>query len=109
MELAKKRCVPCEGGATPLPRGEAEALLAQLPDWELSPDGARITRRFSFADFAGAVAFANRVAAVAEQEGHHPDLHVSWGKVVVELSTHALGGLSENDFILAAKIDELVV
>jgi 4a-hydroxytetrahydrobiopterin dehydratase len=109
MDLSKKRCVPCEGSAVPLFKKEADALLTQLSGWTLAEDGKSISKSYRCKDFAGAVAFVNKITPVAEAEGHHPDLSVSWGRVGVELSTHAIGGLSENDFILAAKIDELVV
>ena len=108
MDLAGKKCVPCEGGAAAL----SGATLARYrenidPAWKLSDDETYIRRVFTFADFAGAMACANQIAGIAESEGHHPDLAVSWGKVAVTLSTHAISGLSENDFILAAKIDHL--
>ncbi len=104
-ELAQKKCVACEGGTAPLNRAEAEILLKQLKEWRLSGDSRWISKEFKFQDFAGAMAFTNAVAEIAESEGHHPDLQISWGKVVIELTTHAIKGLSENDFILAAKID----
>jgi 4a-hydroxytetrahydrobiopterin dehydratase len=107
MTLAEKKCVPCEGDAIPLARDEAGKLIAQLKDWQLWPDGKTIAKSFAFKNFADAFAFASRVAAIAEEEGHHPDLLISWGRVEIELSTHAIGGLSENDFILAAKIDAI--
>lgn len=91
----------------PLFRQKAEAFLKEVSGWELSQNGKHITKSFTFKNFKEALIFADRVGDVAEQEGHHPDLLVSWGKVVVTLSTHAIGGLSENDFILAAKIDAL--
>ena len=108
-ELSKKKCIPCEVGGPALTRVEAEVLLAQVPEWQLDADATHIERAFSFPDFKSALAFADRIGEVAEEEGHHPDLSVSWGKVTVELSTHSVNGLSENDFILAAKIDELNV
>ncbi len=87
---------------------QAEPLLKQLdPAWMLVDQAHLLVREFRFKDFAEALAFANKVGAVAEEEGHHPDLSISWGSVSVELSTHAVGGLTENDFILAAKIDEI--
>ena len=107
MSLRDRRCVPCEGGVMPLFRQKAEAFLKEISGWELSQNAKKITKPFAFKNFKDALAFANRVGDIAEAEGHHPDLHVAWGKVVVELSTHAIGGLSENDFILAAKIDSL--
>lgn len=107
-ELRKKKCVPCEGGVPPLTPAQAEGLMVELNDDWMLVDGAHLlVREFRFKDFADAMAFANKIAVVAEEEGHHPDLSIGWGSVGVELSTHAIGGLSENDFILAAKIDAL--
>lgn len=106
-DLTTKRCVPCEVGGPPLTRHEAEVLLQQVPDWALGEDGKKISRTFTFKDFAEALHFTDRVGAIAETEGHHPDIHLSWGKVTIELYTHAVGGLSENDFIVAAKIDRI--
>ena len=107
MDLAKKRCVPCEAGVPPLTKEEAEKLLQQVKSWHLSADAKHISKEFKFENFLEAMAFANKITAVAEQEGHHPDLSIGWGRVGIELSTHAIGGLSENDFILAAKIDKI--
>lgn len=107
MYLAQKKCVACEGGAAPLNNVEANVLLKQIRGWILSPDGKKISKQFKFKNFTEAMEFANKITPTAEAEGHHPDLFVSWGKVVVELTTHAISGLSENDFIIAAKIDEL--
>ena len=107
-ELAKQKCVPCEGGTAPLSEGDAKAFLSRMPSWNLNSDSKKISKQFVFKDFAEALAFANKIGAIAEEEGHHPDLAVSWGKVGVELSTHAIGGLSQNDFILGAKIDKLL-
>lgn len=106
--LLQKKCIACEGGAFALSRTEAEVLLRQVSGWKLSDDAKRISREFPFPDFKSALDFVNRVGAIAEEEGHHPDIFLSWGKVRVELWTHAVGGLSENDFILAAKIDPLL-
>lgn len=109
-ELKEKKCVPCEGGVPPVPREHAERLLADLPGWTLSDDGVRIRREWVAKNFRAAVAFVNRVAELAEDEGHHPDLHlVAYRNVAIELWTHAIGGLSENDFITAAKINELPI
>ena len=114
--LASKKCVPCEGGTLPLDRGKAEDFLEELSaprlprdltSWTLTRQGKGIAKEYRFKNFAEALAFANKIGVVAEAEGHHPDLTVSWGKVGVSLSTHSIGGLSENDFILAAKIDAL--
>jgi 4a-hydroxytetrahydrobiopterin dehydratase len=106
-ELAKKKCVPCEGNVPPLTKAEAEDLLKELNDWSLIDDAHLLARSFRFKDFAHTMKFVNKVAAIAEEEGHHPDLTVSYDTVTIELMTHAIGGLSENDFIVAAKIDEL--
>ncbi|MBI4087985.1 4a-hydroxytetrahydrobiopterin dehydratase [Candidatus Kaiserbacteria bacterium] len=107
MELAQKKCVACESTQAPFSREAAGALLKQLTGWTLSGDARWLSKEFRFEDFAGAMKFANAVANVAESEGHHPDLQLSWGKAVVELTTHNIKGLSENDFILAAKIDTI--
>jgi len=106
-DLAQKKCVACEGFETPFVREEAVVLLKQVKNWKLADDAKSISKEFTFKNFADALSFANKVGAIAEDEGHHPDLAVSWGKVGVFLTTHAIKGLSENDFILAAKIDEL--
>jgi 4a-hydroxytetrahydrobiopterin dehydratase len=104
--LTSKHCVPCEGGIPALSDEEVAPLLAQLDGWVVV-GGKRLAKTYRFPDFAKALAFVNQAGAVAEAEGHHPDLYLSWGKVGVELITHAIGGLSENDFILAAKLDEV--
>jgi len=107
-ELATKHCAPCESGTPPLTRTQAEAHLAQVPEWKLvEGEKLKIQRRFTFKDFRQAMAFVNSVAGVAETEGHHPDIRISWNRVTLDLLTHAIGGLSENDFIMAAKIAEL--
>jgi 4a-hydroxytetrahydrobiopterin dehydratase len=106
-ELAQKKCVACEGGVAPLNRTEAEVLMKQLNEWRLSGDAKWLSKEFKFKDFAQALSFTDQVGAIAEGEGHHPDILLSYGKAVIELTTHAIDGLSENDFILAAKIDEL--
>lgn len=104
-ELARKRCVPCEGGVPSLDEPAARSYLTGLTGWSLT-DGKRIRKEFAFKNFAQALAFVNRVGAIAEAEGHHPDILIhSWNRVRLEITTHAIGGLSENDFILAAKID----
>lgn len=104
-DLLKKKCVPCEGGAEPLTEGEAREYMKEVPGWTLSEDGKKISKEFKFKDFIGAINFVERVADVAEMEDHHPDIHVHYNKVILELWTHAIGGLSENDFIVAAKVD----
>lgn len=104
-DLASRRCIPCTGD-TPRLRGEAlRGYLEQLdPAWK-AVDEHHLVRRFGFPDFAEALAFVNRVGAIAEEEGHHPDLALGWGKVEVRIWTHAIDGLSESDMILAAKVD----
>ena len=109
-DLAEKKCVPCEGGVPPVERKEAERLLKSLAGWKLSASGKAIRREWRVKDFMTAIDFFNRVARTAEAEDHHPDLHLAgYRNVAIELSTHAIDGLSENDFILAAKIDQLPV
>ena len=109
-ELRAKRCVPCEGGVPKLTSTEAEAQLAKLHGWTIAHQGERIRKEWVVKNFMAAMRFFEQVAAVSEAEGHHPDLHlVGYRNVAIEIWTHAIGGLSENDFILAAKIDELPV
>lgn len=105
MELASKHCVPCEGGVPKLSPDEAAALGRDVPDWRV--EGERITRTLKFKDFRALMAFVNRVADVAEAEGHHPDFCVHYNRLDITIWTHAVGGLTENDFILAAKLDQL--
>lgn len=106
--LANKRCVPCEGGVPAYSQDDAVAQLQTLPGWSLTSNGQRISREWKTKDFLSAIDFFNRVAKVAEDEQHHPDLHLEgYRKVRIEIWTHAIGGLSENDFILAAKIDQI--
>jgi len=105
MSLAEQKCIPCMGGVPPLPKDRAEALLRELDaGWRLNAAG-HLERTYTFADFAKAMAFANKVGDVAEEEGHHPDLHVAWGRCKVEIWTHKISGLTESDFYLAAKAD----
>jgi 4a-hydroxytetrahydrobiopterin dehydratase len=109
-ELTRKKCVPCEGGIPRLTEGEVDALLANVPGWTKVEGGRRIRREWTAKNFMAAIDFFNKVAALAETEGHHPDLHLEgYRNVTVELWTHAIGGLSENDFILAAKIDAIPI
>lgn len=107
MKLAEKKCVPCEGGTPPLGREDINKYFGELSEgWEVLGD-KKIKKTFVFKDFLEAVGFVNKIADIAEAEGHHPDIRIhSYKKVDVELTTHAIGGLSENDFILAAKIEE---
>jgi len=105
MGLADKKCVPCRGGIPPMERSKVQELLYQLaPGWHVNPQG-HLERAYAFPDFAQALAFANKVGAVAEEEGHHPDLYIAWGKCKVEIWTHKIDGLTESDFYLAAKAD----
>jgi 4a-hydroxytetrahydrobiopterin dehydratase len=107
-ELTQKHCAACEGGVPPLPPDHVQQYLRALPHWKLTGDGQRIRREWRGKNFLAVIDFFNRVAQLAEAEGHHPDLHlVGYRNAAVEIWTHAIGGLSENDFILAAKIDTL--
>lgn len=107
MDLSKKKCVPCEGGVPALNEKEvSEYKKYILEDWKVT-DNNKITKEFFFVSYRHAIDFVNKVAAIAEEEGHHPVLHVYFGRTIVELWTHSINGLSENDFILAAKIDKL--
>jgi 4a-hydroxytetrahydrobiopterin dehydratase len=105
MGLDGKTCTPCRGGIPPLTRAQAERLLPEAPGWTLSADAAAIERRFTFPDFAAAMSFVERVAALAEAEGHHPDIAFGWGYCHVLFQTHKIRGLHENDFIMAAKVN----
>jgi len=109
-ELVRKKCSPCEGGVPPLSRQEAEDQLRQVDGWSLVQGGQRIRREWIVRNFMAGIEFFNKVASLAEEEGHHPDLHLEgYRRVAVELWTHAIGGLSENDFILAAKINQIPI
>ena len=109
MDLTQKKCVPCEGGTPPINVEEAMKLQNEVPKWQLAKiEGVdALERKFTFKDFAEAMAFVNKVAELAEKEGHHPNFDIRWNKVRLTLWTHAIGGLSENDFIVAAKVDRL--
>ncbi|HKL77270.1 MAG TPA: 4a-hydroxytetrahydrobiopterin dehydratase [Gammaproteobacteria bacterium] len=115
MELANKHCEPCEGGTEPMGEDEAQDKLAELNaseagqknPWAITANNRALKKGYKLKNFVAAVEFVNQIKDVAEEENHHPDLEVGYGKVVVRLATHAIGGLSENDFILAAKIDQL--
>lgn len=106
--LTTKKCRPCEGGVSVLSVTESQTYLAQVPNWSLAKDGKSISREFTMKDFMSAVRLINQIAETAEREDHHPDLHLTgYRKLRIELATHSIGGLSENDFIVAAKIEEL--
>ncbi len=109
-DLAERRCVPCEGGVAPLTRVAAEEVLQRLDEgWQLSVDGSSIQREFRFIDFYRTMSFVNALAHIANIEDHHPDLELGWGYCRVRYTTHAIRGLSENDFICAAKLDALAL
>ena len=105
--LADRTCVPCRGGVPPLTAEQVAPLLAQLDGWTCVADH-HLRKEFCFPDFVSALAFVNRVGGLAEAVGHHPDLHLAWGKVVVEIWTHKIDGLAEADFIFAAKSELLL-
>lgn len=109
MNLLEEKCVPCEGGVDPMTKADAEAMLEfHIKDWVLSADAKEISKKFAFKDFSQALSFVNKVGTIAESEGHHPDIHlVDYKFVDIHLSTHAIGGLSQNDFIVAAKINAI--
>jgi 4a-hydroxytetrahydrobiopterin dehydratase len=111
MQLNEKHCVPCEGGTPALDERASKLLLDEVSGWKLegaNGKAATISKRYEFADFLAAMAFVDRMAALAEREGHHPDFCVHYSRVDVSLSTHAANGLTENDFILASKLDVIV-
>jgi 4a-hydroxytetrahydrobiopterin dehydratase len=103
-DLADRTCVPCRGGTLPLAGSELQLLSKEVPQWKVI-DGHHLTRTFTFPDFRHALAFVNRVGELAEEQGHHPDILLAWGRAEVTTWTHKINGLSEGDFILAAKID----
>ena len=107
-DLTAKQCVPCRGGVPPLAGKELDALAKQLDhEWRVV-DGHHLEKEFDFPDFKSALAFTNRVGALAEAEGHHPDILVAWGKVRITIFTHKIDGLTESDFVLAAKVDKVL-
>lgn len=106
MELHQKKCVPCDGIGSPMPSKEAREMIRKVEGWMI--EGKRITKEFKFKNFEKAMKFVNKIAEIAEGENHHPDFKLhDWNRVTVETWTHAIGGLSENDFILAAKINRV--
>jgi 4a-hydroxytetrahydrobiopterin dehydratase len=106
-QLREKKCVPCRGGIPPMEPEQAREYAAATPGWSLSDDSRRISRQFTFPTFPAGIAFVQRVADLAEEEGHHPDFEIHYNNVNIILWTHKIGGLHENDFIMAAKISEL--
>ena len=105
-DLADKTCVPCRGDVPPLRGKELEELERQLPDWEVV-EGHHLRREFRFRNFREALDFVNRVGELAEEQGHHPDVEFGWGRAAVTIFTHKIDGLTESDFVLAAKVDRL--
>jgi 4a-hydroxytetrahydrobiopterin dehydratase len=105
MGLADKKCVPCRGGVPPLTAEQIRPLAVEVKDWSVV-NNHHVEREFKFPDFVKALDFTNRVGTIAEEQGHHPDIYLAWGKVQVKIWTHKIDGLTESDFILAAKIDK---
>ena len=106
-QLTAKTCVPCQGGIPPLELAEAEKLAVQTPGWELREVAHHIDKKFEFGNFVDSLAFVNSVGELAEAEGHHPDIEFGWGYCKISIYTHKINGLHENDFIMAAKINEI--
>lgn len=108
--LVKRKCIPCEDPNTPsLSKGRVETLLKEIPEWALLKEGTEIERKYTFKDFKQSMKFVTLVAEITEAEGHHPDILISYNKVTCTLSTHSIGRLTENDFIVAAKINEIKI
>jgi len=107
--LAEEKCVPCHGGVPPMSEGEIAQMLSEVPGWEVMEveNQKRLQRTFKFRDFATALEFTNRIGQIAEAEGHHPMMITEWGKVTIAWWTHAIGGLHRNDFIMAAKTNQI--
>lgn len=108
MDLSNKKCIPCEVGGVSLKPEEVAIFSRDLSNWKVL-DNKKIVRQFKFKDFKESMIFVNKVAGIAEVEGHHPDIGISYNEVTIELTTHAVGGLTENDFIVATKIDKIVL
>ena len=113
MDLAEKKCIPCHvspttGTIKPMKKKEVDKYLEHVPGWETDEECSMISQRFSFEDFPHTMSFVNHIAELAELEGHHPDMHIFYNHVDVDIWTHAIGGLHENDFILAAKINKII-
>ena len=107
QELTKKHCIPCKGGVLPLTTEQIKAMLQEIPIWQVSQDGVKIYRSFQFKSFYQTIAFVNAVAWISHQQEHHPHLEIDYNRCIVEYWTHAIEGLSENDFICATKVDGL--
>ncbi|NOX28220.1 MAG: 4a-hydroxytetrahydrobiopterin dehydratase [Gammaproteobacteria bacterium] len=107
MSLENKACVPCQGGIPPIAEEAARSMMDQVPGWRLADSARKLERGFEFKNFELAMEFANRVGAVSEEEMHHPDITFGWGYCMVVFYTHKIGGLHENDFIMAAKVSAL--
>lgn len=107
-DLTNKKCVPCEGGVKPYTQEQAQQMLQQLHAWSMNDNATMITKTYQFKGYYKTIAFVNAVAWVANREGHHPDLQVSFNSCTVHFQTHAVNGLTENDFICAAKVDQLI-
>lgn len=109
MDLTQQKCVACEGNMAPFVKEEVDVLIKQIPGWEVSSDYKNISRKFIFQNFKEVLEFVNRVGDLAESEGHHPDLHITdYKNLEIVLTTHAIGGLSNNDLIMGAKINEMM-
>ena len=106
LELAEKQCVPCKGGVSPLTGSELAPLAEEIPTWEVVEDH-HLDRNYTFENFQKALDFTNQIGALAEEQGHHPDIYLAWGRVGVKLWTHKIDGLTESDFVMAAKIEKL--
>src|SRR5579871_6404868 len=106
-DLGTKHCVPCEGGVPALTKDQVKKFLAEVKDWQVNAENTQISKRFTFKGFYKTMAFVNAIAWIANQENHHPDMEVGYNYCVIRFTTHAISGLSENDFICAAKVDEL--
>lgn len=107
MDLSSKECMPCKKGGPPLTASKAQELLTQVPGWTITPDDKWLLKSYKFKNFMEALAFVNKVGGVAEEQNHHPDIELGWGYANIRLQTHDVGGLHENDFILAAKIEKI--
>ena len=107
IELSNKQCTPCQGGIPPLKKRDAETYLGLVPGWELQDNGTKLKRTFHYKNFMDALDFACKVGQLCEAEGHHPDIAMGWGYCRIVFQTHKINGLHENDFIMAAKVNEL--